>query len=222
VIADRLLPPALPEIQQAAKLSIIPLLSIKPTSVKLRRLGLPRPPGRAGHPSPMPFISNHAAAGSLLAIFTGVPDPVSSRGVPGQAPAGSLAVSVLRDAERAFWTRTVWREEAAMRGFMQSRLHRRVMAASRNGAMRPPWSIGYRMPTSRQTGAEAHRGFQRRAGVRGSVTHMKDAEMEAETEDFLEGFNQPTYCGMRVNGVRVATWSSQHGWSGDSQPEFER
>ena len=37
---------------------------------------------------------------------------------------------------------------------------------------------------------------------------------EAEIEDFFEGFNQPTYRGMRVNGVQVATWSSQHGWSG--------
>jgi hypothetical protein len=43
---------------------------------------------------------------------------------------------------------------------------------------------------------------------------MKDAEMEAEIEDFLEGFKQPTYRGMRVNGVRVPVWSSQHGWSG--------
>jgi hypothetical protein len=39
----------------------------------------------------------------------------------------------------------------------------------------------------------------------------------AEIEDFLEGFNQPTYRGTRVNGVRVATWSSQHGWSGHSR-----
>jgi hypothetical protein len=38
--------------------------------------------------------------------------------------------------------------------------------------------------------------------------------MEAEIEDFIEGFNQPTYRGMRVNGVRVHTWSSQRGWSG--------
>jgi hypothetical protein len=36
---------------------------------------------------------------------------------------------------------------------------------------------------------------------------MRDEEMEAEIEDFLEGFNQPTYRGMRVNGVRVQTWS---------------
>ena len=36
---------------------------------------------------------------------------------------------------------------------------------------------------------------------------------------FIEGFNQPTYRGMRINGVRVATWSSSHGWSGDNRPD---
>jgi hypothetical protein len=50
---------------------------------------------------------------------------------------------------------------------------------------------------------------------------MRDEEMEAEIEDFLEGFNQPTYRGMRVNGVRVATWSSRDGRSGDTRPEAE-
>ena len=39
---------------------------------------------------------------------------------------------------------------------------------------------------------------------------MRDEEMLAEIEDFLEGFNQPTYRGMRVNGVRVATWSTTY------------
>jgi len=43
--------------------------------------------------------------------------------------------------------------------------------------------------------------------------------MLAEIEDFIEGFNQPTYRGMRINGQRVATWSSQHGWSGDTWPD---
>jgi hypothetical protein len=43
---------------------------------------------------------------------------------------------------------------------------------------------------------------------------MRDEEMQAEVEDFLEGFNQSTYRGMRVNGVRVQTWSSQRGMSG--------
>jgi hypothetical protein len=36
---------------------------------------------------------------------------------------------------------------------------------------------------------------------------MRDEEMQQEIEDFIEGFNQPTFRGMRVNGVRVATWS---------------
>jgi hypothetical protein len=43
---------------------------------------------------------------------------------------------------------------------------------------------------------------------------MKDAEIEAEIEDFFEGFNQPTYRGMRVNGSAWRPWSGQHGWSG--------
>jgi hypothetical protein len=29
---------------------------------------------------------------------------------------------------------------------------------------------------------------------------MRDEEMLAEIEDFIEGFNQPTYRGMRING----------------------
>jgi hypothetical protein len=30
---------------------------------------------------------------------------------------------------------------------------------------------------------------------------MRDEEMLAEIEDFIEGFYQPTYRGMRINGV---------------------
>jgi hypothetical protein len=41
---------------------------------------------------------------------------------------------------------------------------------------------------------------------------IRDEGRLAEIEDFLEGFNQPTYRGVRVNGVH--TWSTQHGWSG--------
>src|SRR5260370_28485529 len=47
---------------------------------------------------------------------------------------------------------------------------------------------------------------------------MRDEEILAEIEDFIEGFNQPTYRGMRINGQRVATSSSQrsgcgHAWT---------
>jgi hypothetical protein len=70
-------------------------------------------------------------------------------------------------------------------------------------------------------GAVAH--FQRAMmmDVDQAAKAMRDEEMQAEIEDFIEGFNQPTYRGMRVNGVRVATWSSQHGWSGDTRPDAE-
>jgi hypothetical protein len=63
-------------------------------------------------------------------------------------------------------------------------------------------------------GAVAH--FQRAMmiDVDQAAEAMRDEEMMAEIEDFLEGFNQPTCRGMRVNGVRVQTWSSQQGWSG--------
>ena len=40
---------------------------------------------------------------------------------------------------------------------------------------------------------------------------MREEEINAEIEDFIEGFNQPTYSGMRINGVRVQIWSSEHG-----------
>jgi arylsulfatase A-like enzyme len=42
-----------------------------------------------------------------------------------------------------------------------------------------------------------------------SAKAMRDDEMLAEIEDFLEG-------GTRTNSQRVATWSSQTGWSGDN------
>jgi hypothetical protein len=50
---------------------------------------------------------------------------------------------------------------------------------------------------------------------------MREEQTLAEIEDFIEGFNQPTYRGMRVNGVRVATSSFQHGWSPVGRPDAE-
>jgi len=43
------------------------------------------------------------------------------------------------------------------------------------------------------------------------VDQAAEAMKDAEIEDFIEGFKQPTWRGMRVNGERVATWSSRDG-----------
>ena len=40
---------------------------------------------------------------------------------------GALTVALLADSGRAFWTLTVWQDEPAMRAFMGSGAHRRVM-----------------------------------------------------------------------------------------------
>ena len=48
---------------------------------------------------------------------------------------------------------------------------------------------------------------------------MMDIDQAAQALG-LEGSNQPTYRGMRINGVRVATWSSKHG-SGDNRTDAE-
>jgi hypothetical protein len=40
---------------------------------------------------------------------------------------GTLAITVLSDSNFAFWTRTVWDDEASMRTFMLSGAHGRVM-----------------------------------------------------------------------------------------------
>jgi hypothetical protein len=40
---------------------------------------------------------------------------------------GSLSTALLRDQQRTFWTVTAWRDESAMRSFMLSGSHRKVM-----------------------------------------------------------------------------------------------
>lgn len=41
--------------------------------------------------------------------------------------AGNLAVSLLRDENLTFWTRTLWTTESAMKDFMLAGVHRQVM-----------------------------------------------------------------------------------------------
>ena len=40
---------------------------------------------------------------------------------------GNCGMDLLRDAHSAFWTRTAWRDEKAMRSFMLGGMHRRAM-----------------------------------------------------------------------------------------------
>ena len=41
--------------------------------------------------------------------------------------AGNLRVSLLREANRTFWTRTAWRDESSMKAFMLAMPHRKAM-----------------------------------------------------------------------------------------------
>ena len=89
--------------------------------------------------------------------------------------AGSLAVSVLRDADRAFWTRTVWRDEAAMRSFLRSGSIVGLWRGSRSGAMRPRWSHWVQDANEPPSWPEAHRRLQQE-GRRSRVNHPSEAQ----------------------------------------------
>jgi heme-degrading monooxygenase HmoA len=95
---------------------------------------------------------------------------------------GSLSVSVLRDADRAFWTRTMWRDEAAMRSFMRSGVHRRIMARL------PEWCDEAALVHWVQDGeaapswTEAHRRLQEE-GRRSRVNHPTEAQRQFEIRE---------------------------------------
>ena len=93
--------------------------------------------------------------------------------------AGSMWRSVLRDADRAFWTRTVWRDEAAMRAFMRSGVHRRIMARLAewcDEAALVRWVQDASEPPS---WVEAHRRLQEE-GRRSRVSHPSEAQRRFE------------------------------------------
>jgi len=92
---------------------------------------------------------------------------------------GNLAVSVLRDAHLAFWTRTVWSEEAAMRSFMLSGAHRggmpRLVEWCDEAAV-AHWTQDAREPPS---WPESHRRLQQQ-GRRSKVNHPSGAQLRFE------------------------------------------
>ena len=96
--------------------------------------------------------------------------------------AGSISVSVLRDADRAFWTRMVWRDEVAMRAFMRSGVDRRIMARLPewcDEAALVRWVQDRDEPPS---WAEAHRRLQGE-GQRSRVSYPSEAQRRFEIRE---------------------------------------
>ena len=90
----------------------------------------------------------HTSAGAVLPLSTGVLDPIASRGAPGRACGWKLHGLSPSRCPSSFWTRTVWRDEAAMRSFMGSGVHHRIMARL------PEWcdeaALGHRVQDANQ------------------------------------------------------------------------
>jgi hypothetical protein len=93
--------------------------------------------------------------------------------------AGSLAVAILRDADRAFWTRTVWRDEAAMRAFMRSGVHRRIMARLPQWCDEAALVCWVQDASEPPSWVEAHRRLQGE-GRRSRVSHPSEAQRRFE------------------------------------------
>lgn len=49
-----------------------------------------------------------------------------------KAATGNRAVAILAEAQRTFWTQTIWDDESAMRAFMRGQPHRCAMAKLAN------------------------------------------------------------------------------------------
>jgi uncharacterized protein DUF3291 len=93
--------------------------------------------------------------------------------------AGSLAVSILRDANLAFWTRTVWSEERAMRSFMLSGAHRRVMSRLAEWCDEASFAHWVQDAVEPPSWPEACRRMQQE-GRRSKVNHPSEAQSRFE------------------------------------------
>ena len=83
---------------------------------------------------------------------------------------GNLAVSVLSDANLAFWTRTLWVDEQSMRAFMFAPRARPLDAeAFCNGAMRRQSRIGCKIRPNRRHGRRSIAASGRRGEPPGSI-----------------------------------------------------
>jgi hypothetical protein len=74
---------------------------------------------------------------------------------------GNLSASVLADAHFAFWSRTIWSEEAATRAFMHSGVHRRLMPRLLDWCDEAAVAHWITDDTRPPSWSEAHRRLQR-------------------------------------------------------------
>jgi hypothetical protein len=92
-----------------------------------------------------------------------------------RAAPGNLDVALLNDANRTFWTRSVWTDKAAMRAFMMAGAHRKTMPRLLewcDEASLVDWSQDSAEPPS---WPEAHRRLLH-DGRRSRVNHPSEAQ----------------------------------------------
>ena len=92
---------------------------------------------------------------------------------------GNLAVSLLADSNFAFWTRTLWNDQDAMRAFMLSSAHRRMMPRLLNWCDEA--AVAHWMQDSLKTPSwqEVH-GRMQTQGRRSNVNHPSEAQQRFE------------------------------------------
>ena len=135
---------------------------------------------------------------------------------------GSLAVSVPRDADRAFWTRIVWRDEAAMRSLMQSGVHRRIMARL------PEWcdeaALAHWVQDANEppTWPEAYRRLQQ-MGRRSRVSHPSEAQSRFEIREprIFRRSSSPSASKTMISSSLEGVTTVHHGHMGEINIESE-
>jgi len=92
---------------------------------------------------------------------------------------GNLAVSLLRDSENTFWTRTLWTTDSAMKSFMMAGPHRQVMRRLLDWCDEAAL-VHWEQEADREPGCqEAHRRLQR-DGRRSKVNHPSSAHKNSQ------------------------------------------
>ena len=96
-----------------------------------------------------------------------------------KAAPGILSASLLKDANRTFWTRTVWTDRAAMQAFMMAGAHRRTVPHLLNWCDEASLVDWQQDPAEPPGWKEAHQRMQR-DGRTSRVAHPSEAQKRFE------------------------------------------